>query len=362
MKLDSISIINFKNVADEQLSLGPGINCFVGDNGAGKTNILDAVHYLAMARSIQTLSDSQCVRHGEDGYLIDGRFRYDDERMEQVVCAYTRRGGKTLKRNGKEYERLSEHLGAFPIVVVSPSDSALISDSAEERRRYLNKFLSQIDRGYMSALMRYNGALQERNKLLKSSPVEEMLLIYDAMLAQSADVVFARRASLIEELRPLVERYYAELSEERETIGMEYRSELSNAPLTELLLAARQRDIVNEHTTVGIHRDDMLLSMGDYPLRKYGSEGQQKSFLVALKLAEYTLLAKHAGQKPILLLDDLFDKLDMRRVAQLLRIVGGEMFGQIFITDCNKHRLQGTLNEAGVDYRLYNVNQGHATL
>ena len=362
MKLDSISIINFKNVADEQLSLGPGINCFVGDNGAGKTNILDAVHYLAMARSIQTLSDSQCVRHGEDGYLIDGRFRYDDERMEQVVCAYTRRGGKTLKRNGKEYERLSEHLGAFPIVVVSPSDSALISDSAEERRRYLNKFLSQIDRGYMSALMRYNGALQERNKLLKSSPVEEMLLIYDAMLAQSADVVYARRASLIEELRPLVERYYAELSEERETIGMEYRSELSNAPLTELLLAARQRDIVNEHTTVGIHRDDMLLSMGDYPLRKYGSEGQQKSFLVALKLAEYTLLAKHAGQKPILLLDDLFDKLDMRRVAQLLRIVGGEMFGQIFITDCNKHRLQGTLDEAGVDYRLYNVNQGHATL
>lgn len=362
MRLDSISIINFKNVADEQLSLGPGINCFVGDNGAGKTNILDAVHYLAMARSIQTLSDSQCVRHGEDGYLIDGRFRYDDERMEQVVCAYTRRGGKTLKRNGKEYERLSEHLGAFPIVVVSPSDSALISDSAEERRRYLNKFLSQIDRGYMSALMRYNGALQERNKLLKSSPVEEMLLIYDAMLAQSADVVYARRASLIEELRPLVERYYAELSEERETIGMEYRSELSNAPLTELLLAARQRDIVNEHTTVGIHRDDMLLSMGDYPLRKYGSEGQQKSFLVALKLAEYTLLAKHAGQKPILLLDDLFDKLDMRRVAQLLRIVGGEMFGQIFITDCNKHRLQGTLDEAGVDYRLYNVNQGHATL
>ncbi len=362
MRLDSISIINFKNVADEQLSLGPGINCFVGDNGAGKTNILDAVHYLAMARSIQTLSDSQCVRHGEDGYLIDGRFRYDDERMEQVVCAYTRRGGKTLKRNGKEYERLSEHLGAFPIVVVSPSDSALISDSAEERRRYLNKFLSQIDRGYMSALMRYNGALQERNKLLKSSPVEEMLLIYDAMLAQSADVVFARRASLIEEIRPLVERYYAELSEERETIGMEYRSELSNAPLTELLLAARQRDIVNEHTTVGIHRDDMLLSMGDYPLRKYGSEGQQKSFLVALKLAEYTLLAKHAGQKPILLLDDLFDKLDMRRVAQLLRIVGGEMFGQIFITDCNKHRLQGTLDEAGVDYRLYNVNQGHATL
>lgn len=362
MRLDSISIINFKNVADEQLSLGPGINCFVGDNGAGKTNILDAVHYLAMARSIQTLSDSQCVRHGEDGYLIDGRFRYDDERMEQVVCAYTRRGGKTLKRNGKEYERLSEHLGAFPIVVVSPSDSALISDSAEERRRYLNKFLSQIDRGYMSALMRYNGALQERNKLLKSSPVEEMLLIYDAMLAQSADVVFARRASLIEELRPLVERYYAELSEERETIGMEYRSELSNAPLTELLLAARQRDIVNEHTTVGIHRDDMLLSMGDYPLRKYGSEGQQKSFLVALKLAEYTLLAKHAGQKPILLLDDLFDKLDMRRVSQLLRIVGGEMFGQIFITDCNKHRLQGTLDEAGVDYRLYNVNQGHATL
>lgn len=362
MRLDSISIINFKNIADEQLSLGPGINCFVGDNGTGKTNILDAVHYLAMARSIQTLTDSQCVRHGEDGYLVDGRFRSDDDRLEQVVCAYTRRGGKTLKRNGKEYDRLSEHLGCFPIVVVAPSDSALISDSAEERRRYLNRFLSQIDRGYMTALMRYNGALQERNKLLKTSPTEDMLLIYDSMLEQSANVIYARRASLIAELRPLVERYYAELSEERESIGMEYRSELSNAPLGELLLAARQRDIVNEHTTVGIHRDDMLLSMGDYPLRKYGSEGQQKSFLVALKLAEYTLLAASAKERPILLLDDLFDKLDMRRVAQLLRIVGGDMFGQIFITDCNKHRLQSTLDDAGADYRLYNVNYGHATL
>lgn len=362
MRLDSISIINFKNIADEQLSLGPGINCFVGDNGTGKTNILDAVHYLAMARSIQTLTDSQCVRHGEDGYLVDGRFRSDDDRLEQVVCAYTRRGGKTLKRNGKEYDRLSEHLGSFPIVVVAPSDSALISDSAEERRRYLNRFLSQIDRGYMTALMRYNGALQERNKLLKTSPTEDMLLIYDSMLEQSANVIYARRASLIAELRPLVERYYAELSEERESIGMEYRSELSNAPLGELLLAARQRDIVNEHTTVGVHRDDMLLSMGDYPLRKYGSEGQQKSFLVALKLAEYTLLAASAKERPILLLDDLFDKLDMRRVAQLLRIVGGDMFGQIFITDCNKHRLQSTLDDAGADYRLYNVNQGHATL
>lgn len=362
MRLDSISIINFKNIADEQLSLGPGINCFVGDNGTGKTNILDAVHYLAMARSIQTLTDSQCVRHGEDGYLVDGRFRSDDDRLEQVVCAYTRRGGKTLKRNGKEYDRLSEHLGCFPIVVVAPSDSALISDSAEERRRYLNRFLSQIDRGYMTALMRYNGALQERNKLLKTSPTEDMLLIYDSMLEQSANVIYARRASLIAELRPLVERYYAELSEERESIGMEYRSELSNAPLGELLLAARQRDIVNEHTTVGIHRDDMLLSMGDYPLRKYGSEGQQKSFLVALKLAEYTLLAASANERPILLLDDLFDKLDMRRVAQLLRIVGGDMFGQIFITDCNKHRLQSMLDDAGADYRLYNVNYGHATL
>ncbi len=362
MILDTLSIINFKNIADEQLKLSEQVNCFVGDNGAGKTNILDAVHYLALARSMHTITDAQSVRHSEDAFLLDGRFRRDDGRPEQVVCSYTRRGGKTLKRNGKEYERLSEHVGGFPIVVVSPADSALISDSAEERRKYVNRFISQIDRGYMAQLIRYNTTLQERNRLLKANPSEEMLLIYDGMLSASADVLFKRRQEVIAQMRPIVEEYYAMLSDERETIGMEYRSELQNSTLAELLLASRKRDFINEFTTVGVHRDDVLFSIGGYPLRKFGSQGQQKSFLIALKLAEYRLLAERVGEKPILLLDDLFDKLDMRRVSQLLRLVGGEMFGQILITDCNKHRLQRTLSEAGVEYELFHIAEGHATL
>ena len=362
MFLESLSILNFKNIADEQLKLSSQVNCFVGDNGAGKTNILDAVHYLALARSMHTITDAQSVRHSEDAFLLDGRFKRDDGRPEQVVCSFTRRGGKTLKRNGKEYERLSEHVGSFPIVVVSPADSALISDSAEERRKYINRFISQIDRGYMAQLIRYNTTLQERNRMLKANPSEEMLLIYDGMLSASADVLFKRREEIVERMRPIVEEYYALLSAERETIGMEYRSELQQATLAELLLSSRKKDFINEFTTVGVHRDDIHFSIGGFPLRKFGSQGQQKSFLIALKLAEYRLLAEHAGDKPILLLDDLFDKLDMRRVAQLLRIVGGQTFGQILITDCNKHRLQRTLSEAGVEYELFHIADGHATL
>ena len=346
MRLDRLSIINFKNIESEEISLTAGINCFVGDNGAGKTNILDAVHYLSFAKSMHTLTDTQCVRHGEEGFIVDGRFTRDDERPEQVVCSFTRRGGKTLKRNGKEYDRLSEHVGSVPIVVVSPADTALISDSAEERRKYFNRFISQIDRTYLAALMRYNAALQERNKLLKTSPTEDILLIYDAMLTAHAEVIFAKRTEIIEQMKPLVAEFYAALSEQREETLLEYRSELQTASLADLLVASRQKDFVNEHTTSGIHRDDVL----------------QKSFLVALKLAEYTLLARHAGAKPILLLDDLFDKLDMRRVAQLLKLTGGDNFGQILITDCNKHRLQHTLSEAGVEYKLINIINGKAQL
>ncbi len=358
MRLDNLSIINFKNIPEERVELSEGINCFVGDNGAGKTNILDAIHYLSSARSMHSTTDSQCVRHGEEFFMLDGNFRRDDSRTEQVVCSYARRSGKTLKRNGKEYEKLSDHVGCIPIVVVSPADTSLISDAAEERRRYFNRLLSILDRGYLAALMRYNTALAERNKLLKMNPSEEMLLIYDQIMALAAETIFNTRTEVIARMRPLVEHYYALLANKRESIDMEYRSELQTAPLAELLLASRRKDFANEFTTSGIHRDDVLFSIVGFPLRKFGSQGQQKSFLIALKLAEYRLLAESAAERPILLLDDLFDKLDMQRVAELLRLVGGEIFGQIFITDCNKHRLQRTLDEAHAEYRLFHVNEG----
>ncbi|MDE6140042.1 MAG: DNA replication and repair protein RecF [Alistipes sp.] len=358
MVLRDISLIGFKNIAEQQLTLSEGINCLVGDNGAGKTNVLDAVHYLSMAKSMLSMTDSQSVRHGDEFFMLDGRFTSDEGRDEQVCCSYSRRSGKTLKRNGKEYDRLSDHVGAFPIVVVSPSDTALISDSAEERRRYLNSFISQIDRSYLAALIRYNAALAERNKLLKTQPEEDMIAIYDLMLCDSGEAIHRRRTEIVEQMTPLVEHYYELLSEDREKIDITYRSELAERPLAELLTASRQRDLINQYTTCGIHRDDLVLGIGGYPLRKYGSQGQQKSFLIALKLAQYTMLADHRAERPILLLDDLFDKLDMRRVAQLLSLVSGERFGQILITDCNKVRLQSTLDRAAATYRLFNVSEG----
>jgi len=358
MYLSKISILNFKNIAEQTLDLSEGINCFVGDNGAGKTNVLDAVYYLSMSKSALTMTDGQSVRHGEEFFMLDGSFRTDDGRTESVVCSFSRRGGKTLKRNGKEYERMSDHVGLIPVVIVSPADTALISDAADERRRYLNAFVSQLDRGYLRALMRYNAVLAERNRLLKMTSDEAMLEVYDAQLVEHGTLIHDFRRRMIERLQPAVAGYYGVLSGDRETVELAYRSELNERPMAEVLRAAREKDIVNQFTTSGIHRDDMVLRIGGYPLRKYGSQGQQKSFLVALKLAQYTIVAEECGERPVLLLDDLFDKLDMGRVEQLIRLVAGDRFGQIFITDCNKVRLQSVLDKAGGAYSLFTVENG----
>ena len=358
MRLKKLSLINFKNIAQQEILPGAGINCLVGDNGAGKTNIIDAVYFLSMCKSSLTMTDGQCVRHGTDFFVAEGTYHTDGGKDETVTCAFSRKGGKVLKRNGKEYERLSDHVGLVPVVIVSPSDTVLISDAADERRRYLNGFISQLDKVYLTALMRYNAVLAERNKLLKIAPDPDMLLIYDRQMAGHGEVIHARRSELIARLQPLVEEYYRILSGDREQVELAYRSELNDAPMEEVLLRARQKDIANEFTTSGIHRDDLILRIGGYPLRKYGSQGQQKSFLIALKLAQYAVVAQWKGEKPILLLDDLFDKLDAGRVEQLLRLVSEERFGQIFITDCNATRLRAILDRAGCEYGLFAVGQG----
>ena len=335
MYLKKISLLNFKNIAQEELALCPGINCLVGDNGAGKTNVIDAVYYLSMCKSSLTMTDGQSVRHGADFFLAEGQYLTDAGKTESVVCSFSRKGGKVLKRNGKEYERLSDHVGLIPAVIVSPADSALISDAADERRRYLNGFISQLDRTYLAAVMRYNGVLAERNRLLKNMPDETMLRIYDLQLVEQGNRIHALRREFTQRLQPVVADYYRTLSGDREQVELHYKSELNDRPFDELLLAARQKDLANEFTTAGIHRDDLVLKIGGYPLRKYGSQGQQKSFLIALKLAQYTIVAREKGEKPILLLDDLFDKLDAGRVEQLIRLVSEDSFGQILITDCN---------------------------
>lgn len=358
MYLRKLTLINFKNLAQQTLALDRGINCFVGDNGTCKTNIVDAVYYLSMGRSALAMSDGQCVRHGENFFVVEGDYADRDERHEQIVCTYQRGAQKVVKRNGKPYERLSDHVGLIPVVLVSPMDSMLISDAAEERRRYINGFISQFDREYMMALIRYNATLAERNKFLKISSDEQMLQIYDAQLAASAVKIHQVRARVVEQMRPIVAEYYAAMSLDREQIDITYRSELNERPLEELLAASREKDLVNGFTTCGVHRDDILFTIGDMPLRKYGSQGQQKSFLIALKMAQYRIIADERGEVPILLLDDVFDKLDEGRVGELMRLVAGKGFGQIVITDCNRERMVRALAPCGAEHTIFDVTYG----
>lgn len=353
MLLEKLSLINFKNLSQAEIKLSGAINCFVGDNGAGKTNILDAIYYLSMSKSAFTMTDGQSVHHGEEFFVAEGNYRSDNGRHEQVNCSFSRKGGKVLKCNGKEYERMADHIGRFPVVMVSPRDGELITDAAEERRRYLNGFISQIDRNYLNAVMRYNAVLAERNRFLKTSSDEAMLQIYDMQLSEHATRIYEFRRDVVERMRPMVAEYYATLSDDREQVEMVYRSELAEAPMMEVLQRARERDIVNQFTSSGVHRDDVLFGIGGYPLRKYGSQGQQKSFLIALKLAQYRILAEEAGEKPILLLDDLFDKLDESRVSRLIELVKGEEFGQVVITDCNGERMGNILCKADCSYKLF---------
>ncbi len=361
MFLKKISLINFKNFDQEEFSFDRGINCFVGDNGVGKTNVIDAIYYLSMCKSSLTMTDAQSVKHGKDFFLVEGQYITDGGKGEQILCSYAKKAGsgskvgKVVKRNGKEYERLSEHVGLAPVVIVSPSDVYLISDAAEERRRYINGFVSQLDRSYMNALIRYNAVIAERNKVLKMGADPTMLTIYDEQLVLHGGVIHERRAKTIDELKPLVAKYYEALSQDREQVELIYKSELNTTPFAELLQGARQKDIINEYTTVGIHRDDLTLKIGGYPLRKYGSQGQQKSFLVALKLAQYSIISKHLGERAILLLDDLFDKLDAGRVEQLMQLVSEEEFGQIFISDCDTRRITDILEKISAEHKMFKI-------
>ncbi len=365
MRLEKLTLLNFKNLAQDEVLFPSRINCLVGDNGAGKTNVLEALHYLSVGRGAMGLTDAQSVRHGEDFFMVEGSYTSDEGKAEQVTCSYKRDGGKVLRRGAKEYERLSDHIGLVPLVVVFPSDVFLVSDAAEERRRYLNSFISQLDRPYLESIIRYNQILSQRNRLLKeydSLHLAETLEVLDMQMVEYGEQVFRGRERVVAQMAPLVAEYYAALSDDREQVELIYRSELSETPFMQLLAAARERDRVNRFSTCGVHRDDLVMKIGGLPLKKYGSQGQQKSFLVALKLAQFRLVAEATGEKPILLLDDLFDKLDVQRVGRLIDLVSGGGFGQVFITDCNKLRLESILERSGEPYTLFEVANGKIAL
>lgn len=362
MRLERLSLINFKNIADGEIVPCEGINCIVGGNGAGKTNVLDSLHFLSMSKSALAMTDGQCVLHGQEFFMLSGQYITDGGKGLSVVCSFARSKGKSLKFCGKEYERLADHIGAVPMVMVSPSDGALVSESADERRRWLNSFISQLDHGYLNNTMRYNRLLAERNSLLKQGAqlVPELLDVLDERLADLAERVAAARAEVLERVAPLVADYYAFIAGDSEPVEITYRSSAhgGEVPFVEVLRQARQRDVVCGYTSVGVHRDDVVMSIGGYPLRKYGSQGQQKSFLLALKLAAYRLLSERLAERPLLLLDDLFDKLDEQRLVRLIELTRREEFGQTFITDCNTERITSVLASSGLQFKLWEVRSG----
>ncbi|MFH0843067.1 MAG: DNA replication/repair protein RecF [Bacteroidota bacterium] len=360
MYLKKLSLTNFKNYDQAELEFSPRINCIVGNNGVGKTNILDAIHYLSLTKSFFNNIDSISIRHGEDYFIINGTFERAGEE-DQIYCAFQKQKPKVLKKNGKEYQKLSDHVGKFPVVMISPADSALISEGSEERRRFLNKIISQYNPEYLDSVLKYGKALQQRNSLLKdfrsSGKFEsEDLSIWDAQLVRYGTYIYGEREKLTQELIPVFRERYSMISSEKEMVRLSYRSHLSEGDFGEALANTVEKDRFLEYTTVGIHKDDLLFDMNGYSVKSLGSQGQQKSFLVALKLAKFDYIKSQSGYSPILLLDDIFDKFDAARVEQIIRLVGNKEFGQIFITDTHQNRLHEILSSHNTDYRLFRIN------
>ena len=356
--LEKIVIQDFRNIALQELTFSPNINCISGGNGEGKTNLLDAIWYLSMTKSAFSTSDRYNFRHGTSSFAIAGTYLMGGG-TTRFSIQVTEGGEKRIRRDDKPYGRIAEHIGVLPIVMVSPSDISMVSESGEERRKFVNSVLAQMERPYLADMQQYNRYLLQRNKLLKAGVSDEDLLsAFDERLSALAAPIFARRAAFCESLLPIVQQYYAEISGGREQVGIEYRSDLHKGDLRTQLRDLRERDYIFKFTTAGIQRDDFLFTMDGHPIRRYGSQGQQKSFLVALKFAQYEVMKAACGCPPVMLLDDLFDKLDMTRVSNLLSMVSDKDFGQIFLSDSNKVRTKSIVDALTSDRSYFQAQGG----
>lgn len=357
--LEKIMVANFRNIGFQELVFSPNINCISGNNGEGKTNLLDAVWYLSMTKSAFSASDRFNFRYGTEEFSISGNYRMENGLESRFAVQVTAKGEKKMLRDDKPYGRISEHIGVLPIVMVSPADISLVSESGEERRKFVNSVLAQMDREYLAAVQQYNRLLVQRNRMLKGFAVDrDLISVFDMKMKAHADYIYGARKKFVEELSPIVAEYYREVSGGQETVEMEYRSDLDGGPLDELLASGLDKDLALKYTAAGVHRDDFIFGMNGHPIRRSGSQGQQKSFLVSLKFAQYEIMKRAYGFAPTLLLDDVFDKLDMRRIANLLSMVTGSDFGQIFITDSNKVRMAGLVDSLTDDRAYFECTAG----
>lgn len=363
MQINSLKINYFKNYSEENFDFHSKVNVFTGSNGAGKTNILDAIYYLSFTKSYFNSLDTGNVNTSSDYFLISGEYKNSLDGMDIVSCAFKTGDRKHFKINNKEYGRMADHVGIFPLVIISPLDSNLIYGGAEERRKYMDGVISQFDRAYLDLLLDYNKILQQRNAYLKylfeNRHSDMMQLdIWDEKLVDTGNQIFKKRSEFLESFMPMVKEFYDFITRNNEPVSLDYRSQLLEAPFEEIIKANRHRDLSAGHTTSGVHRDDIEFIINNLQARKFASQGQQKSFVVALKLAQFEYTKIKKGFKPLLLLDDIFDKLDIHRIEQLMKLVSRNEFGQIFITDTNTERVKKIFSSIGEDPKVFEIANG----
>ena len=355
-RLNSLSLVNFKNYDQADFRFCPKINCLTGNNGTGKTNVLDAIYYLSMTKSYLNPADSQNIRYEQDFFVIQGE--YDRKGVsESIYCGMKRGQKKVFRRNKKDYERLSEHIGLLPVIMVSPTDGRLITGGSEERRKLMNEVISQYDHSYLIDMTHYNRALEQRNTLLKSFAENrtfdaEVLEAWNEQMTVCGHKIYEYRTKYCQELIPVFRQYYREVSGGKEEVELEYCSQLQQKDFAALLRESVEKDRLLQFTTTGPHKDDLLLQMNGFPIKKSGSQGQQKTFLVALKLANYDFIHRRCNIQPILLLDDIFDKFDAQRVSHIIRLVADKQFGQVFITDTGREYIEGILQQTDCEHQL----------
>ena len=361
MYLLELSALNFKNHEETNLVFSDNINCFVGENGSGKTNLLDAIHYLSFTKSYFHNQDSLNIKHDELFLSVKGSFVKENNK-DLVHCSIKKGSGKVVKRNGKRYNRLSNHIGLYPLVMISPTDTNLILEGSEVRRKYIDSVICQFDRLYLDSLISYNKLLLQRNAVLKHiyrgvSSIDDLDL-YDEQLEPLASQIFEKRQVFLKSLIPVVKSYYHKISNNKEKINLSYKSQLFDGDYKMLMQDSRERDCFLKYSSLGIHKDDFMFELDNHPIKKIGSQGQQKTFLMALKLAQFDFMKAVLGYKPMLLLDDIFDKLDHNRVEQIVKLVDNSHFGQIFITDTNAERSIDIFTKTEAEFKLFYVKNG----
>jgi len=359
MYLQKITLVNFKNFISQSFDFESKINCFVGDNGVGKTNVLDAIYYLSFAKSYFNPVATQNIRHSEDFFMIEGEYKIN-ERVDNVVCSLKRGNKKVVKRNGKSYEKFSDHIGYLPLVIISPADRDLIIDGSDTRRKFIDNVISQSNKKYLQTLINYYKVLAQRNSLLKYFAANRTfdalnLKVYNEQLNLYGSLIYKERKSFLIEFIPIFKQRYAAISNSKEEVNLEYKTQLNDLGLLDLFEQSIERDRVLQYTSVGVHKDDLAFEIDGYSVKKYGSQGQQKSYLIALKLAQFDFMKKHSHVKPILLLDDIFDKLDDTRVSQIISLVNNGEFGQLFISDTHKERTEEVVKKTEQSFKIFEL-------